>query len=69
MTSHSQRIILTALREYKRENLAKARRLSHGPAEALPPTMTYEQRLEEFEAHMAIDDAVEIAMQEIVVAQ
>lgn len=69
MTPQSKETILAALRDYKRENLAKARVLSQGPIDALPPSMTYEQRLEAFDAHMAVDDQIELAMQEISVAQ
>lgn len=57
MTPHSQRVILDALREYKRENLRQAK-LAREVQETL-----------EFERCMAIDDAIEIAMQQIVVAQ
>lgn len=64
MTSQSQQIILTALREYKRENLAKARAISEG---GLAVQRGPAQQI--FEEHMRIDDAVEIAMQEIAVAQ
>lgn len=54
MTPQSQKIILTALREYKRENLIRAR--------------ASRDKQSQFEECMAIDDQIELAMQEIVVA-
>jgi hypothetical protein len=55
VTSRSQKVTLDALREYKRENLRQARMVRDS--------------VREFERRMALDDAIEIAMQEIMVAQ
>lgn len=62
MTPQSQKIILTALREYKRENLRQARLASegHAPSE--------DEACMTIDKCMAIDDQIELAMQEIVVA-
>lgn len=65
VTSTSQRLIIDALRLYKQQNLMEAnqlRQIAEGP-------MSTEDTRFRFEECLRTDDAVEIAMQEIVVAQ
>ncbi len=64
MTPQSQHVILSALRKQKRDNLAQARSMAEsGMTEHNPKAQ------EIFEAHMALDDQIELAMQEIAVAR